>query len=87
MQNQEEIKTITPQNLQQQQQTKNSELQLQLPSDSNILSNCIKNLFIGLNKANKNGAFEIQESHQLLLDLNTLGNIVEQINKKVYANK
>jgi hypothetical protein len=59
--------------------------QLELPKDPAVLTNCIKNIFAGLNKANKNGAFDIQEAHQLWTDLGILGNVVEQINKKVYA--
>jgi hypothetical protein len=65
----------------------NKDLQLELPNDSNVLSLCIKNLFIGLNKANKSGAFDIQEAYQLRSDLAILSNVVEQINKKVYNIK
>lgn len=60
--------------------------QLELPKDPNVLVSCIKNLYTGLNKANKNGSFDIQEAHQLWVDLGILNNLVEQINKKVYPN-
>lgn len=59
--------------------------QLELPKDPTVLTTCIKNLSIGLNKASKNGAFDMQEAHHLWNDLGILSNIVEQINKKVYA--
>jgi hypothetical protein len=73
------------QQLQQNINSKNDS-QLELPKDPNLLTSCIKNIFAGLNKANKNGAFDIQEAHQLWTDLGILSNVVEQINKKVYSN-
>ncbi len=74
---------VNPKNPQQDSLPKDS--QLELPKDPSVLTTCIKNIFAGLNKANKNGAFDIQEAHQLWTDLGILSNVVEQINKKVYV--
>jgi hypothetical protein len=60
------------------------DLQLELPTDPEVLTKCLKNLYAGLNKANKNGAFDLQEAAQLQSDLSILTQLITQINKKVY---
>ena len=63
-------------------QTIKKEINLELPSDPNILSTSIKNLYVGLNKAAKNGAYDLQESAQLHNDLSMLSVLVNQLIKK-----
>lgn len=63
---------------------KELQLELELPSEQTVLVTCVKNLYAGLNKANKNGSFDLQEATQLHSDLSTLSQLVGQINKKAY---
>ena len=64
----------------------NTNSPLELPKDPAVLTNSVKNLVAALNKANKNGTFDMQEAHQLWTDLGIISNVVDQINKKIYSN-
>lgn len=60
---------------------KNNELNIILPTDPNVLNQCIKNIYSGLNKATIKGAFDLKEAGQLCNDLNTIAQIIEQVIK------
>jgi (p)ppGpp synthase/HD superfamily hydrolase len=60
------------------------QLNFELPNDSNSLTKSIKNIFLALNKANRAGIFELQESSQIMNDINLLSTVVNQIVSLVY---
>ncbi|ATZ80480.1 hypothetical protein BMW23_0428 [Bodo saltans virus] len=50
-----------------------------LPNDISVVTTAAKNLYIALNKANRGGVYELNESHQVFNDLNLISNIVLQL--------
>ena len=52
---------------------------VELPKDPNVVTTAVKNVYIALNKANKAGVFDMNESFQIMNDFNLLTNIVGQL--------
>jgi hypothetical protein len=50
------------------------------------LQKSLTNINIGLNKANKTGVFDMQESHQLYNDIQHINKILVLLNKKTSNN-
>ena len=44
-----------------------------------VYSQCVKNIFIALNKSTKAGVYELDEAHRLRNDLEVISNVVSQI--------